>query len=786
MQPRHYNPLALMLLLGGLLFSPLAHPKSLGEMMQLEGFRNVVMTIAIVNRAMRDAAENPMDEWRRLNVRHAIGLMPGAIIGLAQEFQDGKLKDGDLPMAQAVLGGFIDTSAGERYKKFMKSPDKSLIPQTGAAFPRVTPPPAPYGPSGTLVASAAPMASAPGAPTDDSRKNIAAGPLSPELVDLGGTTASRGPEPQGKASNARIGYDDSVAKPGARSGADSDAISATTGRDSAGRDAAQVATIMQQGAVAAASAPASQKNELLRDLSTVESQTSGAAADLRSLRRSEPKKDDDFFTTTKLGEETELGAAIKAKRPRAAKTKDYRIQAKPKFWTSSPLLKLMQSICLPDAEAAKSGGGQGGQGGEEKGGGEKAAQILFGVAAIIAAIAPMVVASTQAKADVAIAGINANTQITMTKITSETSKQLADKQKEVALTQSNIAADISRFNNNAVTDRLEKQLAELRAARQDAQQAEREKRQLELEFQNQRIALAQKQADDQLKLAKETLNAQLTQAGLSQGFSNSRNAGNQLGVTNLTTSVAGAGSAGASLGGSGTTATTGQGVTATNTSSLTSTSTKDSNRAVADTAGTTSVASGAGATNGTSTTSGTSSGATSSPSLSGGGQTVGAKIARNITSSQSSGAGGVGGGADKEDDFFKATDPRRKLLSGTRGVKGKDRSTRGVRADGIAAMVKKPGIEGSSRGFKQTSKTDLEKFIEKNGASETETSTFAGFQKKKQAERAAQADESPARGIRTANGGVGEASKEAYRTPDVPSSTPVDLSALIGGHNPTN
>ena len=33
--------------------------------MGLSGFKNLVMTIAMVNNAMRVAAENPMDEWRR-------------------------------------------------------------------------------------------------------------------------------------------------------------------------------------------------------------------------------------------------------------------------------------------------------------------------------------------------------------------------------------------------------------------------------------------------------------------------------------------------------------------------------------------------------------------------------------------------------------------------------------------------------------------------------------------------------------------------------------------------
>jgi hypothetical protein len=171
----------------------------------------------------------------------------------------------------------------------------------------------------------------------------------------------------------------------------------------------------------------------------------------------------------------------------------------------------------------------------------------MGVAAIIAAIAPMVVASIQAKADVKIAEINAATQIKLTNITADTSKYLADQQKDIALTQSNIAQQISTKNNESVTQRLQMQLNELSAARTDAEKAEEEKRQLDYQYNQERIQLAQKQASDNLALAKQTLNAQLTQAGLSQGFSNSVNSGDRLGVSR--NGLAGGG--GGSLAGAG-------------------------------------------------------------------------------------------------------------------------------------------------------------------------------------------------------------------------------------------
>lgn len=852
---------AAVLLFLTLMVPGIAHAESVGAMMGLAGFRNMVLTIALVNRAMRDAADNPMDEWRRQNVRHAIGLMPGAIIGLAQEFQAGKLHDKDLPFVQGILGGFIDVNAADGYKKFMKSPSKDLIPKTGSGFPVVQPPASPYGP-GAQPAAPPPAVASAGPSTTTSAAVATSAPKmtgypAQELANLSASIQKKTGDPSAKAPSTRIEFDDGAAKPDARSGADSDAVSAATGKDAAGRDGAQVQAQMDSGARSAASgaaanetykggdagtttasgssttapsangsapAPAYQSNfqkEISRDLASAEARVP-VATDLRQMRESSVK--DDFFKTAKPSGEEEDGDeeftkdGKKRRKPAITRTvsgaaKDFKLKVKPKFWTTHPAFRLMEAaLLLHDAHAEGGGcgngeckgGGEGGGGGG--GGGEAAAQILMGVAAIIAAIAPMVVASIQAKADVAIAKINADTQITMTTITSETSKQLADKQKEVALTQSNIAADISKFNNNAVTNRLELQLAELRAARNDAQQAEREKRQLELEFQNQRIALAQKQADDQVKLAKETLNAQLTQAGLSQGFSNSRNSGNQLGVTNLTTSVAGAGTIGNSLGGSGSTAgggaATGQGIASTSTTSTTS---QTSRGGTADTktsstaTGNTSVASGNGSS-GATVGSNLSLGASGSGGSSGtNGTSSGSRstiIARNITSTSSgTGRGAVG---EKVDDFFKdSTDPkevaRKKLLAGSaRGARGPARGVRNLRTDSIAAMVAKPGIAGgSSRAFKQTSlktSSDLEKFIQKTNTGAPNPSTFAGYQNEQQA----------ARGIRTVNGGTAEGSGDGARdghdhaagghtyNPPAGEVPKFDLSAILGGASAGN
>src|SRR5690606_24110899 len=97
--------------------------------------------------------------------------------------------------------------------------------------------------------------------------------------------------------------------------------------------------------------------------------------------------------------------------------------------------------------------------------------------------------------DKAIAMTNAKAQIEMTNITSNTSKFLSNQQKEIALTQTAVSQQISAQNNSGVTQRLELQLAELRSAREDAAARERERRAIEQQLNDQRIELAQKQAD---------------------------------------------------------------------------------------------------------------------------------------------------------------------------------------------------------------------------------------------------------------------------------------------------
>lgn len=162
--------------------------------------------------------------------------------------------------------------------------------------------------------------------------------------------------------------------------------------------------------------------------------------------------------------------------------------------------------------------------------GKNSAQMLFGLAAIMAAVSPMVAAAIQADADKQIAKTNANAQIKMTQISSDTSKFLADNQKQVALQQAETAKAISKENQDSATRRLQAQLNELRVARQENNQIEDKKFAYQQRLDQERLALAKQQADETVRLANSQMRAQLSAAGVSQGFSRTINSASGVAV----------------------------------------------------------------------------------------------------------------------------------------------------------------------------------------------------------------------------------------------------------------
>ena len=566
---------------------------SIGKLMSLPGFVNLIGAIARTNMAMQQAAENPQDTWRRQAVHDAVAAMPAAIIGLAAEFQAGKLKNEDLPGVQAMLGGFIDVNAADGYKKFMNHPDKSLIPKTGDGFPQDLAAQAVAGASGsssdpssagtgTSVASEISAASSgvlPETPIPSSQMvslengnvgSVASG-FSYDSSPRGGSATGSGDTGSSSVTDKTgtgtvVNTDPSLASLAAITG---DTSTVGGALSSAGLVSAPSAAVDGKDSQSAPSSPDSTGTGLSKDLSSELSSVQSRIIPAQEQSAEREKEQNGFFkkSSTKDDdsddqEEDPAGVAhVKRKHTqdakdelrkgvtgKEAKSEKFHLMVKPKYWSTNPLVRVVEEALLERVAHAEGDDDQGGDG-------SKAAEILMGLAAIIAAIAPIVAAAIQADADKKIAKINADAAEKQTEITADTSKYMANKQEEIALNQANIAKNISQQNNDAQTKRLDNQLAELRSARQDARSAEEEKQNIEKQYNQERIDLAQKQSNDNLKLAKETLDANLTQAGLTSGFTNAQSSSARLSVASvsrsgksMTASGAGSGSSSSSGG----------------------------------------------------------------------------------------------------------------------------------------------------------------------------------------------------------------------------------------------
>ncbi len=531
---------------------------SVSYMMGLPGFKGMVLTIAMVNKAMQDAAENPMDEWRRANVRTALAMMPAALAGLAGEFSKRSLGDSNLPKVQAILGGFVDVNAADKYKKFLAKPDKSLIPSVGAGFPKVQPPPVPQkGPALASTGSSKDAAASVGSQLGSVGSTVS----SKETVSLGQRM-----EAKGTASTKSVVFDDNAPKAsqsdsgGSAVGSIGKSVDGTPKELSDSNSASALrppASVSNSTTSANLSNSTGQDNspraaierlpyagsntvlEASRELSTIEQRTNaGETRSLTTIRRdgkkSEELNQEEFFGN--------VGASTKAKNK--AKAPQRRPSTKPTSSLGNShflryfAIALDFGMCLAHAE--------GGDQSQEKESGGQAAAILMAMAAMMAAVVPAIVASIQANADKAIAKTNADAQIKMTQISADTQKEANRIAENVALTQSATAQQVAAMNNAGVSDRLQMQLAELRSARTDARQAEDQRRQLDDQYNQQRLALAEKQSQQNLDLAKETLAAQLSEAGLRQSYSNSTNSSSRL----ETTSTLGVGSVASTSGNS--------------------------------------------------------------------------------------------------------------------------------------------------------------------------------------------------------------------------------------------
>jgi hypothetical protein len=402
-------------------------------------------------------------------------------------------------MVQALLGGFVDVNAADGYKKFMKSPQASLIPKVGAQFPM------------HLLESKGSSSNRPSDKSqsigfDDSKivgksdwkdsataigkESLRDGNIQEQSQPIQSQAKSKAQAGEGSSS---ITFDDNASKTESQSLVVEAAKVVGPSEVSASENATTGISITQSIFIQQAN----------RDLSSIE---------IKKKEKDSALDEEDFFKGP--GEKEEKGLEkLEGIKKRKFKPQGF-------HWTLNPLLRVAERIFILEAHAEEetnSGGDCENCKSGKGGGGADAAAVLMGIAGIIAAITPMVVASTQAKADQNIAKINAETQKYMTDRTAQNSERLAALQQQTALSQAQTAANVATQNNQGVTQRLQMQLAELRAAKEDAMQAEERRLAYEKSYNDQRLQLVKDQAAENLRLAKATLNAQLTQAGLSQG-----------------------------------------------------------------------------------------------------------------------------------------------------------------------------------------------------------------------------------------------------------------------------
>jgi len=162
------------------------------------------------------------------------------------------------------------------------------------------------------------------------------------------------------------------------------------------------------------------------------------------------------------------------------------------------------------------GGGEGGGPATNPRGesGSEAAQFLFGIAAMIGAAAPMVVAGIESDKEQKITQMETDAQIKQVEIQTETQKELAVLSATTSLDQAQAQKDIAIINNNAETDRLNLNLASASQQRAEERLQQAQVLALQQQMELAKIQWAQKQAEETIRLAEQGLERQRLEAAL--------------------------------------------------------------------------------------------------------------------------------------------------------------------------------------------------------------------------------------------------------------------------------
>lgn len=436
---------------------------SIGQLLGMTEFLTMVAVIRETNANMNQAALNPMDEWRREAVRASIRKFPPALIGLAQAFESGKLHDGDYQFVMGLLGGFVDTkSAPQIYAQFLKNPSPSLIPRVG-------------------------------------------GPLQSE-INSGGNS--------GSGNSAKLVMDESQSQGANYKGGASSSNSAQRVLGAEYADLSKMEVESEPSVTEPTRTPAQASNST----TTRAQEINQIASELENLEVNT----------------TEEAPTQPAEKPVSRMKRVGKPGAKngAKFWTPRWDILFVKTLLIQEAHAEApppppGGGGQqqqsgcqngqcgGGQGGS--GSGSDSAAALFGAAAIMAAIAPVIAASIQADADKEIAKTNAEAQVQMTEITAQNAENLAMIQQQTTMYQTQTAATTADKNNQAAMEQLNAQLAQLESSQQKQYELEQQQLQAEIAYNNARLEQAAAEQQAALAQAQAEANQQLVMAGLSNG-----------------------------------------------------------------------------------------------------------------------------------------------------------------------------------------------------------------------------------------------------------------------------
>jgi hypothetical protein len=406
-----------------------------------------------LNRAMEIAAVNPMDEWRREEVRKAMTAVPTAVASVAASFSGNVMGNSSLPLVLSMMGGAVDQNAPLAFDKHLKDAPKDFNANSDTAALQANK-------GGTLVV-----------------KEEA--PVEPQHLIV--SSASHFPAVSADLVDLKVA---SVSTP----------VVGTQTSQSFKQEKTDSIPVQESTVIS-----------LSRDLASAEATFKSKSSSLieGSVQFGRP-------ADSSAAEVNDLEEAPKTKKA-AAKRKISRPTRKPLSWLLAPTFYLAESLFEAGEAHAEVGQGPANPQGESGGG---AGEVLFGIAAIMAAVAPMVAASQQAQAQVKQAQIESNAQIQQTQIQTQTQRDLAQLSAQTSAAQTEVAYKTAELNNSAQKQRLQMNLAAAQIQRNEERQSKQDEVAYQRQLEAQRIAIANRQADETIRLAQANLEAKRIEAAI--------------------------------------------------------------------------------------------------------------------------------------------------------------------------------------------------------------------------------------------------------------------------------